>query len=225
VFADCIPTRKLYWKEGDIGYEIAQSLETIIAVIRYKLAIAGMPCVSERRIAQGAGPHTCVEWVLDNGVTLTYFFDSLFPEDYIGDDNASESSVDADAPSLRALLPFVQTLVMKGFIPKPAQLLLECLPLLKRVFSTEDNYVSLLRGLRGESVETDIEKGIEDDVEADVASDEEPMCALASLTPPPPALEHITFHVYPEFEVSALQEAAASFEDSWDATQYMMHIF
>jgi hypothetical protein len=169
--------------------------------------------------------------VLANGATLTYFFDSLFPDDYSGGNDGADAAlppVDADVPNLRALLPQVQTLVMKGFIPKPVTLLSDCLPLLNRVFTTEDNHVSFLRGLRGHEgveggVEEDVETDIKAEIEADSAADDGSM--HTSLASAPPSLDHITFHVYPEFDVGALQEAAAGFEDSWDATQYMMHIF
>jgi hypothetical protein len=196
-------------------------------MLRYKLAIAGMLCVSERRYAGADSPHTVVEWVLVNGARLTYFFDSMFPDDYVKGGvgvMARDANSQTQIPNLRTLLPQVQTLVMKGFIPKPAKVLLACLPFLKRVYSTEDNYVSLIRGLREQGGEKEGIDGSDESFDADVTS-EEGLNTVRAVSPPAPSeLDNITVHIYPEFEVRALQEAAEMFEDSWDATNYTMHL-
>jgi hypothetical protein len=51
VFADCIPTRKLYWKQGDIGYEIAHSLEVRARERKHNL--------TQRRTAAYLLGHNC----------------------------------------------------------------------------------------------------------------------------------------------------------------------
>jgi hypothetical protein len=183
--------------------------------------------MSERRFAEVDSPHTVVEWVLDNGVRLTYFFDSMFPDDYVKgciSDMARDANLQAQIPNLRALLPQVQTLVMKGFIPKPAKILLACLPFLKRVYSTEDNYVSLMRGLQEQGGDKECIDGRDESFKADDTSEEEPDTVHVVSSSAPSELDNITVHIYPEFEIRALQEASQTFEDSWDATNYMMHL-
>jgi hypothetical protein len=51
VFADCIPTRRLYWKQGDIGYEIAHSLEVRARERKHNL--------TQRRTATHVVGHNC----------------------------------------------------------------------------------------------------------------------------------------------------------------------
>jgi hypothetical protein len=138
VFVDCIPNRFLYWKEGECGYEIAHSLEMIVGIMRYKLAMFGLPVKAQTIDSAEGKPR--VHWTLSNDTEITYFFDIKFPDDL------PQASVPAGG-SLGAALTEVNALFMKGYPPQPFSRLLAALPGLATVYSTQDNISSVQQEL------------------------------------------------------------------------------
>ena len=135
VFVDCIPNRFLYWKEGEAGYEISRSLDLIVVMIRYKLALMDIPALTEDRSSEGR--KTVVRLELKGGYEITYYFDVKYPDDFADSDAAS--------PGLRSAFERATILFMKGYPPQPFGALLgRCLNLIK-IAATDDNIRSVKR--------------------------------------------------------------------------------
>ena len=224
IYVDSIPSRFLYWRPGEVGYELARSLDLIVGVLRYKLAIVGAPVVTEERFPAAAvgtagaaavsGP--VVVLTLASGARLTYFFDTLFPDDFPalpasgccdGSDGGGGGPprTALAQPTLLQLLPHVTSLFMKGFAPKPISLLLKLLPSLRRIYTTADNYGSMLRGLgaTAESTDDDVEAALRRGCNGQINDPRTPQQPVAAALPP-----GVVVFTVPDFDVQTVLRVA-----------------